>query len=169
MATDAVSQKGNRELLVYVLWGGVFEDGAEGKMVYKGGSRKCMVVRDGMGVEELRGMIQETVGGGVEVERIWYSLKYDRNMIMAVEGDMDVRMMLKGNEEHGYVYVCNKETVVPRVRKNVRESRVGEGPGEEGRGEGSCRKRQEVAVVEEMEDAGGNDTMERYVTPRAVS
>ena len=40
MVTEAVSQKGYREL-----WGGVVEDGAEGKMVYNGGSRKCMVVR----------------------------------------------------------------------------------------------------------------------------
>jgi len=47
-------------------------------------------------------------------------------MIMAVEGDTDVRMMLKGNDEHGYVYVCNKESVVPRVRKNVRERRAQE-------------------------------------------
>ena len=61
MGTDAESQKGTKELLVYVLWGGVLEAGAEGKMVYNGGSRKCMVVRDGMGVEELRGMVQEKV------------------------------------------------------------------------------------------------------------
>ena len=168
MGTDAESQKGNKELLVYVLWGGVLEAGAEGKMVYNGGSRKCMVVRDGMGVEELRGMVKETVGGGVEVDRIWYSLKYDRNMIMAVEGDMDVKMMLKGNDEHGYVYVGNKESVVPRVRKNVRERRVGEGGGEEGTAGGRCRKRQGVAVVEEVEVAGGNDAMERYVTGRGV-
>ena len=68
MATDAVSQKGYREL-----WGGVVEDGGEGKMVYNGGSRKCVVVREGMGVEELRGMVEETVRAGVEVDRIWYS------------------------------------------------------------------------------------------------
>jgi len=55
MATDAVSQKGYRELLVYVPWGGVVVDGGEGKMVYNGGSRKCVVMREGMGVEELRG------------------------------------------------------------------------------------------------------------------
>jgi len=48
-----------------------------------------------------------------------HSLKYDRNMIMAVEGDTDVRMMFKGNDEHSYVYVCNKESVVSRVSKNV--------------------------------------------------
>ena len=63
------------------------EDGGEGEMVYNGGSRKCVVVREGMGVKELREMVRETVGAGVKVYRIWYSLKYDRNIIMAVEGD----------------------------------------------------------------------------------
>jgi len=161
MATDAVSQKGYRELFVYVLWGGVVEDGGEGKMRYNGGSRKCVVVREGVGVKELREMVRETVGGGVEVDGIWYSLKYDRIMIMAVEEDTDVRMMFKGNDEHGYVYVCNKESVVPRVRKNVRERRAGEGAGEDGRGGGSCGKRREVAMEEEMEGTGGNDSLQQ--------
>ena len=137
------------------------EDGGEGKMSYNGGSRKCVVVREGVGVEEMREMVRETIGGGVEVDRIWYSLKYDRNMIMAVEGDADVRMMFKGNDEHGYLYVCNKESVVLRVRKNVRERRVGEGAGEDGRGGGSSGKWREVAMEEEMEGTGGNDSLQR--------
>ena len=82
-------------------------------------------------------------------------------MIMAVEGDTDVRMMLKGNDEHGYVYVCNKESVVLRVKKNVRERRAREGVGEDGTGGGSCGKRHEGAVEEEMEGTGGNDAMQR--------
>ena len=53
-------------------------DGGEGKMRYNGGSRKCVLVWEEMGVEELREMV--AVGAGVEVDRIWYSLKYDGNM-----------------------------------------------------------------------------------------
>ena len=75
------------------------EDGGDGKMRYNGGSRKCVLVLEGMGVEELREMVRKTVGAGVEVDRIWYSLKYDRNMLMAMEGDTDVRMMFKENDE----------------------------------------------------------------------
>jgi len=62
----------------------------------------------GNGGEGLREMVWETVGAGVKVYRIWYSLKYDRNIIMAVEGDTVVRMMFKGNDEHDYVYVCKR-------------------------------------------------------------
>jgi len=58
-----------------------------------------------MGVEDLRRLVRETEGDGVQVERMWYRLKYDRNMIMTVEGDMDVRIMFKRNDEHGYLYL----------------------------------------------------------------
>jgi len=50
------------------IMGGVMEDGGEEKMRYNGGSRKCMLVREGMGVEELREMVRKTVGVGVEVD-----------------------------------------------------------------------------------------------------
>ena len=78
----------------------VLEDGGEEKIRYDGGSRKCVLAREGMGVEELRGMVPTTVEDGVQVKKLWYSLKYDRNIIMAVEGYTDVRMMFKGNDEH---------------------------------------------------------------------
>jgi len=81
-----------------IYYGGVVEDGREGKMRYNGGLRKCVLVWEGMGVEELREMVRKTVRAGVEVDRTWYSVKYDRNMIMAVEGDTDVRMMFKAND-----------------------------------------------------------------------
>ena len=126
------------------------EDGGEGKMRYNCEARKCMLVREGMGVDELRKMVRETVGVGVEVDRIWYSLKYDRNMIMAIEGDIDVMMMFKGNDEHGYVYVCNKESLVPRVSKNATTTTKAAGAGAGGTLVGSSGRRADVAVEEDM-------------------
>ena len=32
-------------------------------------------------------------------------------MIMVVEGDKDVRMMFKGNDEHGYLYAGGKDSL----------------------------------------------------------
>ena len=46
------------------------EDGGEGKIRYDGGFKKCVVVREGMGMEELRGLVWETVGDGVIVEML---------------------------------------------------------------------------------------------------
>jgi len=54
------------------------------------------------GWRSYRRLVRETVGGGVPVERHWNSLKYDRNMLTVVEGDMDVRMMFQKNDELGY-------------------------------------------------------------------
>ena len=46
-----------------------------------------------MRVEGLRGLMGETMEDSVLIERLWYSLKYNRNMIMAVDGDADVALM----------------------------------------------------------------------------
>ena len=87
------------------------EDDREEKIRYNGGSRKCLLAREGMRVEELRGMVREIV------ERVWYSLKDNRNMVMTVERDTNMRMMFKGNDEHGYLYVGDKDILVWRVSK----------------------------------------------------
>jgi len=38
--------------------GGVVEDGRGGKIRNDGGSRNCVLVREGMGVEEFRGLVR---------------------------------------------------------------------------------------------------------------
>jgi len=48
-----------------------------------------VLVREGMWAEELR----DLMGDSVLVKRSWYSLKYNRNMIMAVDGDTDMTIM----------------------------------------------------------------------------
>ena len=68
MATDGVQ----RTACVCTM-GGVMEDGGEGKITYNGGSRKCMLAREGMGVQYLREMVRKIMGAGVKVDRIWYS------------------------------------------------------------------------------------------------
>jgi hypothetical protein len=54
MAMDGVQQMGCGELLVYVLWEGVMEDGGEGKMRYNGGFTMgvqrivCVCIQNGL-------------------------------------------------------------------------------------------------------------------------
>ena len=102
-------------------------------------------------MEELREMVQETVGASVKVDRMRYSLKDDKNMTIAVEEDMDVKMMLKGNDEHGYVYVCNKDSVMQHVSKNVSTTTGRAGAGENGTQGGTSGRRGEGAIEEEMQ------------------
>ena len=56
-------------------------------------------------MEEVQRMVSELTGNDLIVQKLWYSLKYDQRMVMAVEGDANVRMFLKGNDEHMYFYV----------------------------------------------------------------
>ncbi|KAJ8440407.1 hypothetical protein Cgig2_017640 [Carnegiea gigantea] len=83
-----------RELVVYVLWGEL-EEGQDGKVTHVGGSRKYFVVKEGMRVEEVQRMATEIIGSDLSEQKIWYSLKYDSQILVAVEGDMDVRIVFK--------------------------------------------------------------------------
>ncbi|KAJ8428623.1 hypothetical protein Cgig2_015741 [Carnegiea gigantea] len=77
---------------------GMLVESGHGKIIYEGGSRKCMVVKERMGVEELMKMVREMTGTNI--------LKYDREMLVAVEGDSNVKVIFKGNDEHGHLYVA---------------------------------------------------------------
>ena len=141
--------------------GGVVEDVGEGRIRYNGGTRKCAVVRERMGVEEVKEMVCKTVGLGVTVDRMWYSLKYDRNMKMAMVEDTDVRMMFRGNDEHGYVYVSGKDNIGTHVSNDVggRMGRTGET--EDGIQRGSGGRLGEAASEEQMEVSGRHDLGKR--------
>ena len=64
-----------REIVMYFLYGRMVAQSREGKVIYEGGSRKCMVVKEGMGVEEVIGMIKEITGTDMSGKKLWYILK----------------------------------------------------------------------------------------------
>ncbi|KAJ8429903.1 hypothetical protein Cgig2_025333 [Carnegiea gigantea] len=64
-----------------------------------------MVLKEDMGLEEVRRKVSEITGIELTVQKLWYSLKYDQGMVVVLDGDGDVRMFMKGNDEHGYFYV----------------------------------------------------------------
>ncbi|KAJ8426900.1 hypothetical protein Cgig2_024391 [Carnegiea gigantea] len=49
-----------------------------------------------------------------------YSLKYDRGMVMELEGDSDVRKFLKGNDKHRYLYVSESDGPKRHTQKATR-------------------------------------------------
>ena len=85
--------------------GGQMEEGGDGKVTYLGGSKKCVVLKEGARIEEVRRVVTELSGIELSERKVWYNLKYDRELVMALEGEADVRMFFKGNEEHGYLFV----------------------------------------------------------------
>ena len=85
-----------------------------------------MVMKEGMGVEELTKMVWEMTGSGMSEEKLWYCLKYDKGMLVAVDGDSDLKVIFKGNDEHGYMYVAGNDGPVRRAQERgvVYEGRV---------------------------------------------
>jgi len=56
-------------------------------------------------MDEVRRMVIEIASNDLSEQKFWYTLKYDREMAMAIEGNADVRMFLKRNDKHRYFYV----------------------------------------------------------------
>ncbi|KAJ8437177.1 LOW QUALITY PROTEIN: hypothetical protein Cgig2_003806 [Carnegiea gigantea] len=88
------------------------EDGGDRKVTYAGVSRKCMVVKEGMGMEEVQRIVTEITGNDLTDHKLWYIRLGDGN-----EGEADVRMFLKGNDEHGYFYVGESDGPKRRTQK----------------------------------------------------
>ncbi|KAJ8436183.1 hypothetical protein Cgig2_010427 [Carnegiea gigantea] len=95
----------------------VFEESGDGKATYEGGLRKCMLVKEGMSIEEMRTLVKEPIGSDLSEHKVRYSLNYDRQTLIAVEEDTDVR--LKGNNEHSYLSVGDNDGPRKRVKKGV--------------------------------------------------
>ena len=62
--------------------GGGLKEGEYGKVTYVGGSRKYIVVKEGMRLEEVRSMVAEITDSDLSKHKLWYNLKYDRQMLM---------------------------------------------------------------------------------------
>ena len=106
--------RGGRQLCMFC-GGGMLAKSRDGKVTYEGESRKCMVMKEGIGVEELMKMLREMIGSDMLEEKLWYSLKYDREMLMAIEGDSNMKVIFKGNDEHGHMYVTENGGPVRRA------------------------------------------------------
>ncbi|KAJ8445834.1 hypothetical protein Cgig2_027915 [Carnegiea gigantea] len=90
-------------------YGEVLEEGGDEEVTFEGRSRKHMLVKERMGVKEVRIMVKETIGGNLSEHKVWYNLKYDRQMLMSVEANMDVRIIFNGNDEYGYLYMGDND------------------------------------------------------------
>jgi len=69
--------------------------------------------------------VKETIGGDLLEQKVWYNLKYNMQILMDVERDMNVRMMFKENDEHGYLYVGSNDGPRRRAWKGVTSCKRG--------------------------------------------
>ena len=87
----------------------MLEEGRDGKVTHEEGLRKWMPVKEGIGVEEVRTLMKEVVGSDLSEYKVRYSLKYDRQMLVAAKRDMHVRMIFKGNDERENLCVVSND------------------------------------------------------------
>ncbi|KAJ8427307.1 hypothetical protein Cgig2_032956 [Carnegiea gigantea] len=133
----------------------------DGKVTYEGGLRKCITVKEGMGLEEVVRMVKKITGTDMSERKLWYSLKYDREMLVAVEGGTNVKMILKGNDEHDCLYVAGNEESVAVFEGRVRDFHDGKLFGRTGRNgdDGVEVDDDEISIV--SEDAGDEEIIEQ--------
>ncbi|KAJ8443291.1 hypothetical protein Cgig2_015769 [Carnegiea gigantea] len=114
---------------------------------------KCMLLKEDMGLEEVRRKVSQIIGIELTVQKLWYSLKYDWGMVMELEGDGDVRMFMKGNDEHGYLYVGESNGLKRRTVKATQTCEEGVVHVRSGRDRGD--------IVQQVSNGAG---MNRWVT-----
>ncbi|KAJ8437291.1 hypothetical protein Cgig2_006395 [Carnegiea gigantea] len=90
------------------------------KVTYVGGWIKCIVLKEGIGMEEVRRMVSEITGNDLTVQKLRYSLKYNQGMVMELEGNGDVRMFVKGNDKYGYLYMGHSDGPKRHAQKATR-------------------------------------------------
>jgi len=112
---------GGREIVLCLLWRGMLEQSVDGKITYEGGSRKSMVLKEAIMTEKVQRMVMEIIGSDFSKQKVLYNLKSGQTMLMPVEGDADVRMIFKGNDEHDSLYMGGVNGPRRRVRRAAAE------------------------------------------------
>jgi len=72
---------GRRKIILCVM-GGMLGESGDRQVTYEGGSRRCMVVKEVVREEEVHRLVMETTGRDLSEQKLWYSLKYSRQMLM---------------------------------------------------------------------------------------
>ena len=116
-----------REIALYVCWDGVLDDGVNGLMTYVGGRSACTWISPSMGVGDVLKLLEREIGESVKGRRVWYSLKFDRRMLMALEKDEDVVKLVRGNDGHAYVYIVGNDGPRAGVVGACQQVEVGSG------------------------------------------
>jgi len=116
-----------REIAIYVCWGGVLDDGVDGLMTYVDRRNACIWISPSMGVGDLLKLLEREMGDSVRGGHMWYSLKFDRRMLMSLEKDEDVIKLVRGNDEHAYVYITGKDGPYAGPVGECQQVKVGDG------------------------------------------
>ena len=94
-----------REIVVYVCWGGQWDGGVDGRRTYVGGRRACSWISQTMRIGEIWKVLEKEMGESISGHKVWYSLQFDRSLLMPFVTDEDIMKLVRGNDTHAYLYV----------------------------------------------------------------
>jgi len=79
---------------------------------YRGGRKDCIWVKGNMLVLVMQRLVEEVIGEALQERGICYTMKYDRREPLHFRKDVDVMKLLKGHDEHAYIYVGGEGAVL---------------------------------------------------------
>ncbi|KAJ8435885.1 hypothetical protein Cgig2_010918 [Carnegiea gigantea] len=89
--------------------GRVVKGRSGGKIILLAGKKDCVWVKKNMGVLEVLQLVEEAMGEGIRGRRMWYRLKCNRLELLPLGRDVDVKKLMKGNDEYAYLYATGSE------------------------------------------------------------
>jgi len=54
-------------------------------------------------------LVEHAMGVVLKEVNVWYTMKFDKRLLLPLENDGDIRSMMRGNDGHAYLYVTGKE------------------------------------------------------------
>ena len=57
-------------------------------------------VKESIGLDEVHRVMQKDITSRSMEQKLWYNLKYDKEILMPIEIAVDIRMRFKGNPKH---------------------------------------------------------------------
>jgi len=82
------------------------------------------MVKADMSMLVVRRLVEEVMGEALQEREMWYGVKYDRGALLPLQKDVDLKKLLKGNDDDAYIYVGGEERA---VMQRLHESDVGRG------------------------------------------
>ena len=89
-----------REIVVYLCWGGVSDNGVNGVMTYVGGRNACMWISPSMGIGDVLKLLEKEMEESIRGHHVWYTLKFDRILLMPFEEDEDIVKLARCHDGH---------------------------------------------------------------------
>ena len=93
------------------------------------------------------------MGEALKGRTMWYTLKYFRRKLIPFGKDVDVRKLMKGNDEYVYIYVGGEEGII--FRRLHDSANVGRGSAQKGVSGAGNGKRIVVGAVTTHGEVGG--------------